>query len=97
MAPMSHLLGRITIYPEQCPGRPFNRGIRIRGMDVLKLPAAEPLPHGTMKQIPVCIDLDQQRFKDGARWNLWPIKQKSRNLFLLFCFPSCTGRNPTTV
>jgi uncharacterized protein (DUF433 family) len=53
MAPMSQLLGRITINPEQCSGRPFNRGIRIRVMDVLKLSAAEPLPHGTMKQIPV--------------------------------------------
>lgn len=34
------LLGRITIDPEQCGGRPCIRGMRIRVIDVLELLAA---------------------------------------------------------
>ena len=34
---MSNLLGRITINPEQCGGRPCLRGMRIRVSDVLDL------------------------------------------------------------
>ncbi len=37
---MSDLLGRITINPEQCGGRPCIRGMRIRVIDVLDLLAA---------------------------------------------------------
>jgi len=29
-------------------------------------------------------------------FGIWPRTQKSRNLFLLFCVTSCTGRKPTT-
>lgn len=35
-----NLLGRITIDPEQCGGRPCVRGMRIRVIDVLELLAA---------------------------------------------------------
>lgn len=34
---MNDLLGRITIRPEQCSGRPCIRGMRIRVADVLEL------------------------------------------------------------
>ena len=37
---MSNLLGRITINPKQCGGRPCIRGMRIRVADVLDLFAA---------------------------------------------------------
>lgn len=36
----SELLGRVTIDPEQCGGRPCIRGMRIRVLDVLELLAA---------------------------------------------------------
>ncbi len=34
---MSDLLGRITLNPEQCGGRPCIRGMRIRVVDVIDL------------------------------------------------------------
>ena len=37
---MSNLLGRITVNPRQCGGRPCIRGMRIRVSDVLDLFAA---------------------------------------------------------
>jgi len=37
---MSDVLGRITVNPEQCGGRPCIRGMRIRVSDVLDLFAA---------------------------------------------------------
>jgi len=36
----AELLGRITIDPEQCGGRPCIRGMRLRVLDVLELLAA---------------------------------------------------------
>jgi len=36
----TELLGRITINPEQCGGRPCIRGMRLRVLDVLELLAA---------------------------------------------------------
>lgn len=36
----TELLGRITIDPEQCGGRPCIRGMRLRVLDVLELLAA---------------------------------------------------------
>ncbi len=38
--PMSNLLERITVNPEQCGGRPCIRGMRVRVIDVLDLFAA---------------------------------------------------------
>ncbi len=38
--PDTELLGRITINPEQCGGRPCIRGMRLRVLDVLELLAA---------------------------------------------------------
>jgi hypothetical protein len=37
LIPMSDLLAKITINPEQCGGRPCIRGMRIRVSDVLDL------------------------------------------------------------
>ena len=36
----TELLGRITIDPEQCGGRPCIRGMRLRVLDILELLAA---------------------------------------------------------
>lgn len=37
MRDMSDLLSRITISPDQCGGRPYIRGLRIRVQDVLDM------------------------------------------------------------
>ena len=36
----TELLGRITVDPEQCGGRPCVRGMRLRVLDILELLAA---------------------------------------------------------
>lgn len=48
-----HLLGRITIDPEQCGGRPCIRGMRIRVTDVLDLLAAGLTAPDVVKELPV--------------------------------------------
>lgn len=50
--PMSELLQRITIVPEQCGGRPCIRGMRIRVIDILELLAAGESPAQVLAAFP---------------------------------------------
>jgi uncharacterized protein (DUF433 family) len=49
---MSDLLGRITINPKQCSGRPCIRGMRIRVSDVLDLFAAGLSTEQILEEMP---------------------------------------------
>ena len=49
---MSDLLGRITVNPKQCGGRPCIRGMRIRVSDVLNLFAAELNAEQILEEMP---------------------------------------------
>ena len=49
---MSSLLGRITINPEQCGGRPCIRGMRIRVTDVLDLLGNGLTPAEVVEELP---------------------------------------------
>ncbi|MBW3629071.1 MAG: DUF433 domain-containing protein [Gemmatimonadetes bacterium] len=49
---MANLLGRITINPEQCGGRPCIRGMRIRVVDVLDLLAAGLSREQVLEELP---------------------------------------------
>ena len=48
----SNVLGRITINPEQCGGRPCIRGMRIRVIDVLDLLAAGLSHEQVLEELP---------------------------------------------
>ncbi len=50
--PMSNLLERITVNPEQCGGRPCIRGMRIRVIDVLDLFAAGLSAEQILEEMP---------------------------------------------
>jgi uncharacterized protein (DUF433 family) len=45
-------LERITVNPEQCGGRPCVRGMRIRVVDVLQLPAAGLTQEQILEEMP---------------------------------------------
>lgn len=62
--PMSDLLSRVTIDPEQCGGRPCIRGMRIRVTDVLDLLAAGLSAEQVLDELP---DLNG----DDVRAALW--------------------------
>ena len=51
-APVSDLLDRITIRPDQCGGRPCIRGMRIRVIDVLEQLAAGASPEEILEDFP---------------------------------------------
>jgi uncharacterized protein (DUF433 family) len=55
--PMTHLLDRITINPDQCGGRPCIRGMRIRVIDVLDLLANGLTAELVLEELP---DLEPQ-------------------------------------
>ena len=48
----AELLGRITIEPGKCGGRPCIRGMRIRVLDVLELLAAGETPEDILSEFP---------------------------------------------
>lgn len=54
---MKNLLGRITINPEQCGGRPCIRGMRIRVTDVIELFAAGLTAEQILKEL---VDLEPE-------------------------------------
>lgn len=66
---MGELVGRITVNPEQCGGRPCIRGMRIRVVDVLDLLAAglsqqqvlEELPDLEAEDISACLKFASSR------------------------------------
>jgi uncharacterized protein (DUF433 family) len=49
---MAELLGRITVNPKQCGGRPCIRGMRIRVSDVLDLFAAGLSAEQILEEMP---------------------------------------------
>lgn len=49
---MANLLGRITVNPKQCGGRPCIRGMRIRVSDVLDLFASELSAAQILEEMP---------------------------------------------
>jgi uncharacterized protein (DUF433 family) len=49
---MTKLADRITVYPEQCGGRPCIRGMRIRVSDVLDLLANGLSPEEIIEEMP---------------------------------------------
>ena len=49
---MANLLGRITVNPDQCGGRPCIRGMRIRVIDVLDLLAAGLSREQVLEEMP---------------------------------------------
>lgn len=57
---MSNLLGRITVNPKQCGGRPCIRGMRIRVLDVLDLFAAGLSAEQILEEMP---DLEAEDVK----------------------------------
>jgi uncharacterized protein (DUF433 family) len=57
---MSKLLGRITVNPRQCSGRPCIRGMRIRVSDVLDLFAAGLSAEQILDELP---DLEMDDLK----------------------------------
>ena len=66
---MNNLIGRITINPEQCGGRPCIRGMRIRVSDVLDLFAAgltseqilAEMPDLESEDVQACLQFASQR------------------------------------
>ena len=66
---MNNLIGRITINPEQCGGRPCIRGMRIRVSDILDLFAAgltseqilEEMPDLESEDVQACLQFASQR------------------------------------
>jgi uncharacterized protein (DUF433 family) len=57
---MTTFLGRITIDPEQCGGRPCVRGMRIRVSDVLDLFAAGLSAQQLLAEMPDLVPEDLQ-------------------------------------
>ena len=49
---MNHLLSRITVNPEQCGGRPYIGGMRIRVPDVLDFLAAGRSTEQVLTELP---------------------------------------------
>ena len=49
---MANLIGRITVDPEQCGGRPCIRGMRIRVIDVLDLFASGLSAQQILEELP---------------------------------------------
>jgi len=62
---MPDLLGRITVNPEQCGGRPCIRGMRIRVTDVLDLYAAGLSAEQILEEMP---DLEADDLKAALRY-----------------------------
>lgn len=62
---MVDLLGRITVNPEQCGGRPCIRGMRIRVIDVLDLLAAGQTPEDILRDFP---DLEREDIQAALRY-----------------------------
>ena len=66
---MNNLIGRITINPEQCGGRPCIRGMRIRVSDILDLFAAgltseqilAEMPDLESEDVQACLQFASQR------------------------------------
>ena len=50
--PTSNLLGRITVSPDHCGGKPCVRGMRIRVSDVLDLLASGLKPEEIVLELP---------------------------------------------
>lgn len=57
LSPVTELLDRITVDPEQCGGRPCIRGMRIRVTDVLDLLAIGLTPEEVRDELP---DLERE-------------------------------------
>lgn len=62
---MAELMGRITVDPEQCGGRPGIRGMRSRVRDVLDLLASGLSPEGIIKEMP---DLEPEDVRASLRF-----------------------------
>lgn len=62
---MANLLGRITIIPDQCGGRPGIRGTRISVIDVLDLFAAGLTSQQILEEMP---DLETEDLKDALHY-----------------------------
>lgn len=62
---MSNLMGRITINPEQCGGRPCIRGMRIRVIDVLDLFAAGLSAEQILEELP---DLEMEDLQAALQY-----------------------------
>lgn len=62
---MNNLMERITTNPEQCGGRPFIRGMRIRVIDVLDLFAAGFSASQILEEMP---DLEMDDLKAALQY-----------------------------
>ncbi|MBA3248220.1 MAG: DUF433 domain-containing protein [Pyrinomonadaceae bacterium] len=62
---MENLLGRITINPEQCGGRPCIRGMRIRVVDILDLFAAGLTAEQILEEMP---DLEREDLQAALQY-----------------------------
>jgi uncharacterized protein (DUF433 family) len=62
---MADLMGRITLDPEQCGGRPCIRGMRIRVVDVLDLFAAGLSAEQILEEMP---DLEMEDLKAALHY-----------------------------
>jgi uncharacterized protein (DUF433 family) len=62
---VGELVGRITVDPEQCGGRPCIRGMRIRVTDVLDLLANSLTPEQVLDELP---DLELQDIRTCLRF-----------------------------
>lgn len=73
-SPMSTLLDRITINPQQCGGRPCIRGMRIRVVDVLTLYAAGLTAEEILEEMP---DLETDDLKAALLYAADGMKERS--------------------
>ena len=62
---MAEVMGRITINPEQCGGRPCIRGMRIRVIDILGLYAAGLTAQEILDEMP---DLEMEDLVAALRY-----------------------------
>lgn len=62
---MNELLGRITVNPELCGGRPCIRGMRIRVVDILDLFAAGLNAEQVLDELP---DLEMDDLKAALQY-----------------------------
>jgi uncharacterized protein (DUF433 family) len=63
--PVSNILDRITINPEQCGGRACIRGMRIRVIDVLDLLASGLTSQQVLEELP---DLEMEDIQAALRY-----------------------------
>ncbi|MGH9944663.1 MAG: DUF433 domain-containing protein [Pyrinomonadaceae bacterium] len=62
---MANMLERITINPEQCGGRPYIRGMRIRVVDVLDLFVAGLSSEHILEEMP---DLEMEDLQPALQY-----------------------------